>query len=397
LTLVALAKWVRLTLVARRNNKCMKILISVSYYAPHISGLTNSIKNLAEGLANKTNSISVLTTQHKRTLSLNEVINKVQVYRVPYALKLQKGFIMPFYFIPLIKQLWKNDCIFINLPQAEGIIGAIVARLLGKKVVSVYACEVSLPKSFSTFIIEQVLTFSHFVTLTLSHKVVTLSDDYAEHTKLLHHFKKKTVEIYPYIKNPIRSSSFTVESDKKYRIGFLGRISAEKGLEYLLEAVPILKKQLGDNFVLLLAGPKAVGEEKYIQRIESLAKKHSNNVEFVSELADNKMAAFYASLDVLVLPSINATEAFGMVQVEAMLCGIPVVASNLPGVRVPVLETGMGEIAKKEDSVDLANKIVKVIKNKNDYVKRKSIVKEVFDSKKVVGEYEKVLGEVLAY
>ena len=378
----------------------MKILISVSYYAPHISGLTNSIKNLAEGLADRGNFVSVLTTQHEKNLVLHETINKVSVERVPYLFKLQKGFIIPFYLVSLISQVWKSDCVMINLPQPEGVFAAIVGRLLGKRVLSVYACEITLPKSFFSPIIEQVLTSSHFITLALSHKIIALSDDYAKHTKLLRHFAEKTVEIYPYIKKPIiaRKNDEALPAGrqesqyrKKHRIGFLGRISAEKGLEYLLESIPQLKKQLGDSFVILLAGPKAVGEERYVNRIEALAKKHSDNVEFVPVLADDEMGIFYASLDVLVLPSINSTEAFGMVQVEAMICGTPVVASDLPGVRVPVLETGMGEITKKEDSEDLANKIVKVIKNRKDYVKRKLVVKEVFDPEKVVGQYEEVL------
>jgi glycosyltransferase involved in cell wall biosynthesis len=100
---------------------------------------------------------------------------------------------------------------------------------------------------------------------------------------------------------------------------------------------------------------------------------------------------FYANLAVLVLPSINATEAFGMVQVEAMLCGTPVVCSDLPGARVPVLETGMGEIAKKKDSKDLAAKIVKVLNNRSDYVKKKKIVEDVFAPEKLLSSYEKLL------
>ena len=47
------------------------------------------------------------------------------------------------------------------------------------------------------------------------------------------------------------------------------------------------------------------------------------------------MSSFYKSIDLLVLPSINQTEAFGMVQAEA-IAGTPVIAGNLPGVRIPI-------------------------------------------------------------
>jgi len=71
-----------------------------------------------------------------------------------------------------------------------------------------------------------------------------------------------------------------------------------------------------------------------------------------------------------------------------MVCGVPVVASNLPGVRVPVLSTGMGEITSVTDNNDLADKIIKVLKNK--YVANKNI--KLFDYKKTVDQYEKVFG-----
>jgi glycosyltransferase involved in cell wall biosynthesis len=385
----------------------MKILISVSYYAPHISGLTNSIKNLAEGLAQKGHNVNVLTTQHKKNLKPYEVIEKVHVERVAYLFKLQKGFIAPLLLIAMARKVQGADCVLINLPQLEGVFVALLGKLFQKKVVSVYACEVSLPKSFISPVIEQILFLSHFLTLLLSDKVVTLSDDYAKHSKLLRKFKKKTVGIYPIISKPeIPPAPFLKgEHQEKsssplrkglvaaggFKIGFLGRLSAEKGLEYLLEAIPQLKKQLGDNFVILLAGPKAVGEQKYVKKIEALAQKYKDNVSFVSVLSDDELGAFYQSLDVLVLPSINSTEAFGMVQVEAMYCGTPVVVSDLPGVRVPVMVTGMGEIVKKKDSKDLARKIIKVINSRKAYVEKKSNLEEIFSPEKVVVKYEQLL------
>lgn len=385
----------------------MKILISVSYYYPHISGLTNSIKNLAEGLAEKGHAVRVLTTQHVKNLAVEQVINGVTVKRVPYLVKLQKGFLMPLYIFFLIDQVRKIDCVLINLPQAEGVFAAIVGKLFRKRVVSVYACEVSLPRSLVSFIIEQILNLSHKVTLTLSDKVVALSDDYANHAKVLRSFRSKTVGIYPYIQKPaiarrydeaISSTnsqtnlpSFYARNDKKFKIGYIGRISAEKGLEYLLQTIPLLKKELGDSFTIIIAGPRAVGEQEYAQKIEGLAKTYKHNVVMMPALKDDEMGTFYAGLDVLVLPSVNSTEAFGMVQVEAMFGGTPVVASDLPGVRVPILQTGMGEIARKKDSGDLAEKIVKVLKHKEEYKKKKKIAEEVFDSEKVIAAYDSLI------
>ena len=69
-----------------------------------------------------------------------------------------------------------------------------------------------------------------------------------------------------------------------------------------------------------------------------------------------EMAKFYPNIDLLVLPSLNSTEAFGLVQIEAMMNGVPCVASNLPGVRQPVWTHHMGRIIPIGDSKALAER-----------------------------------------
>ncbi len=99
------------------------------------------------------------------------------------------------------------------------------------------------------------------------------------------------------------------------------------------------------------------------------------------------MAEFYASLDVFTLPSINSLESFGMVQVEAMLCGTPVIASDLPGVRTIVQRTGMGLICKRGDAEDLKRCIVQVMDCYDTYVKKRSQIEMYYSIEKSVNEY----------
>jgi len=115
-----------------------------------------------------------------------------------------------------------------------------------------------------------------------------------------------------------------------------------------------------------------VGEKSYKEKILKLVKKYQENIVFLGELKEEEMGSFYSLLDVLVLPSINSTEAFGMVQVEAMMMGVPVVASDLPGVRVPVRRTKMGLIVPCRDARQLARAIKSIVKNKKNFIKPKS-------------------------
>jgi glycosyltransferase involved in cell wall biosynthesis len=79
------------------------------------------------------------------------------------------------------------------------------------------------------------------------------------------------------------------------------------------------------------------------------------------------MSAFFHLSEVTVLPSINSTESFGLVQVESLLCNTPVVASDLPGIRVPVQTTGSGLIVPPENASELAKAIIKILDSPSNF------------------------------
>ena len=108
------------------------------------------------------------------------------------------------------------------------------------------------------------------------------------------------------------------------------------------------------------------------------------------------LAAFYAAIDCLALPSVNSTESFGLVQVEAMLCGTPVVASALPGVRQPVLVTGMGEIAPIGDAAGLAAALAKVLSDRERYLRPRVEIAARFDLAATAAFYERLYATVQA-
>ena len=98
------------------------------------------------------------------------------------------------------------------------------------------------------------------------------------------------------------------------------------------------------------------------------------------------------------MPSLNSTETFGLVQIEAMINGTPTVASNLPGVRQPSKMTGMGEIADIGDSVSLANAVIKVLAQPQRYQGDPKLIAQQFDPLSNAAAYEhlyqKLLGEL---
>lgn len=375
----------------------MKILISLSYYYPNISGLTIYAKNLSEEFVRRGHEVTVLTSQHRRNLPKKEVVNGVSVERVPYLFAFSKGFFMPRYVFYAFCLVRCADAVFICLPQFEGFIVALLAKLFRKRVCCAYVCEISLSLGGFSWFIEQLLHVANFVSMIIADNIITFTEDYARSTNLLRYVWGKTIYILPPVLSLQVHREEKVRLSKKlprmpkHIIGFVGRFATEKGIEYLLQAIPILKKRVQKDFLILIAGPSdPVGEEKYRVNIELLLRKYRDYVSVLGVLPPQQMGAFYSLLDVLVLPSVNSTEVFGMVQVEAMLCGVPVVASDLPGVRVPITVTRMGELASVGDSYDLAHKIAKVLLHKRRYVKRRRFIEEQFALKSTIEAYEKL-------
>jgi glycosyltransferase involved in cell wall biosynthesis len=131
----------------------------------------------------------------------------------------------------------------------------------------------------------------------------------------------------------------------------VARMAAEKGVEYLVEAMPeILREHPTARVFHVGQYQNVLGEEEYAAKLRPMIDALGEHWMFLGILPEAELSAFYRLCDVTVLPSTNSTESFGIVQVESMASGTPVVASNLPGVREPVRITGMGCVVTPADA-----------------------------------------------
>ncbi len=134
-------------------------------------------------------------------------------------------------------------------------------------------------------------------------------------------------------------------------VGGMDQAHYFKGVSVLLEAIRILKNS--NILVQVLMVGDGDLRESFEQRTKILG--IDTQVQFVRTVSDEELPLFYNAADLLVLPSINRGEAFGMVLLEAMASGVPVVATDLPGVRTVAQEAGM--IVPPNDALSLAETI----------------------------------------
>ena len=138
----------------------------------------------------------------------------------------------------------------------------------------------------------------------------------------------------------------------RLRVGYAGRLAQHKGVDLLLEAVA------GDDRLdLVLAGD---GPDR--AALEAAARPLGDRVRFVGALDGDDLVAFYRSLDVLAVPSretVGWVEQFGRVAVEAMACGVPVVASRTGA--LPDVVGGAGLLVAPEDPAALRDALVRVL------------------------------------
>src|SRR3989344_154889 len=380
----------------------MKILFFSPYFYPYTSGITTYPLKILSYLAKK-HEINVLTFRHSKNLWSREKFQGINIQRMPYIFKISKGFISPQSVCFFLKQAIKSDLIILNNPNFEGFILALLAKIFRKKIIAIFHCEVLLGDNIIARIINSTLNSSVYLQLYLSDTIIAYTKDYIDSIpigKIFNHKIKYTlppVERLPI--NKYKLAEFRKLKGNNIWIGYAGRFAKEKGLEYLIEAVHNSEFKIQKS-CLVFAGPygkEVAGEEKYYLEIKKMLGHYGIKHHFFGNLSTGNLGAFYKSIDVLVLPSINKTEAFGMVQVEAMLLGIPVIASNLPGVRIPIKLTKMGETVELKNIEQLSTAIMKIIKNKNKYTNEKIILKTrvIFDIKKTNSFYEKLFLKII--
>jgi len=390
--------------IKRFSRREMKILVALTYYRPHTSGLTIYAERLAKAFVAHGHQVTILTSQYEKHLPREEYLEGVRIVRAPVFFRISKGVVMPTFGFLATKLVLESNVIQLHLPQLDAAGLAIRGRIFGKPTVITYHCDLQMPNGFLSWMANQGINLMNNLACLFTHRIIAYTEDYASHSKLLIRFSKKIKIINPPVELPTIPEKNVSQFIKNHNpldrhpiIGMAARFATEKGVEVLLGA---LEEVITDfpNAQAWFAGPykNIIGEEKYyeklIPRISSLEK--NGNWSFLGLLNPDQMVAFYKAIDMLVIPSLNSTESFGLVQIEAMLNGKPTIASDLPGVRQPVLKHHSGKIIPIGNSTALADAIRDIILKQEDWQINMKDLKRIYSPNTVSAEYEKLFLEI---
>jgi glycosyltransferase involved in cell wall biosynthesis/SAM-dependent methyltransferase len=372
----------------------MNILVTLTYYHPHWTGLTAYAKRLAEGLAARGHRVTVLTSQHNKDLPLDETIGGVRVVRVPSVARISRTVIMPSYPATLARLLAEHDLVHVHTPMPETLLVAATARALGKASLITHQGDVVMPSGITNQSIQLAMDTTMTQGMRLASRVVVHSADYGRHSTFLAPIAHKLDAIYPPADLPppdlaaVAAWKQELGLSNKKIVGFAGRFVSEKGFDYLLQAIPLVHAAVPEaHFVY--AGEINVVYENFFERCRPLIEAHRDLITPLGLLLDQQQIAnFYRMCDLFVVPS--RTDCFPSVQIEALISGTPLLTSDIPGAREVVQVTGMGRLVAPRDVEALAEGLIDMLRNPVPRPTREQ-VRQTFSTERSLNEYEALM------
>ncbi len=377
------------------NNRPLRILAALQYYLPHRTGVPIHVQRVAEALVQRGHQVTILTARHSIDLPRDETINGVRIVRLWAPLRVSRGMIMPAYPWAAWGLIRIHDVVWLHTPMLETSLMALLTRLAGKQLIATHHGDLILPPGlFNRFV--RWFTFMNYRFMARrATRLIAYSHDYADHSYYLKPFRERVSVIYPPIEVPEPDPQRVAELRARWQnsggpvIGYAGRFVQEKRPDLLIRALEVINQTFPQTRIVF-AGEYDIRYEDTWERNQALVQRYRDQLIFLGQLSSMQaMANFYAACDVLVMPS--DTECFALVQVEAMLCGTPVVMTDTPGGRVPVTVTGMGAIVPRGDWRAIGEAVVDILQHRERYVKPREVIARAFSLEETVNRYEKHL------
>ncbi len=342
----------------------MKIVVTTPYFYPKSGGLESYAYFSCMSLLSEGVDVRVITSQNDRTQPQEVKIGNLRVNRLPILAKVSNTPINPKWFISLYKFFisYRPDIVITNtpVPFMSDVSGAI-CRILGIPYVVVYHGGGFTSNNFAlkTIMWFYENTFERILLSLASHIVVL--NEYVKLNKL-NSFAHKITVIPPglTITNSEETSPSPANSFRLLFVGNLDKANSYKGLGTFLSALRQLVNNQQPVKAIIVGGGDSLSDYKKMAKKLKL----DNYVEFLGSIPLDKLPKVYSRSDILVFPSLSDVESLGLVLLEAMSFGLPIVASKVGGVPFIMTNNRNGILFEPGDDVALAAAVSKIVEDK---------------------------------
>lgn len=326
----------------------MKVLQLGKFYDPFIGGMETVLREICESLAEQVQFQVLVANTRCRTEHENR---KVPVTRVASMGKLFSCSMAPSF--PLWARKFDPDLIHVHLPNPLAELSTLIADR-----------DIPVVAQFHSDIVRQrnlLRLYKPFLDAFYrrANCIVVPTPMHIEISRFVSKYRKKC-RIVPF---GVPLSRFELDETGRKKVDDLrdglpsvlcvGRLVSYKGVEFLIRALEGMKARLW----IAGSGPLE-GSLRNLAQEKGLA----NRVEFLGEISNQDLVAYYHACDVFVLPSITNAEMFGVVQLEAMACRKPVISTNLPtGVPWVNQDGNTGYVVSPGNAAELTKRIQQLV------------------------------------
>ena len=338
----------------------MKIIQTNKAYYPKVGGIETTITNLSEGLVKQYNvSVEVLTCNNQRSTEyVKKKLNGVEITYLPTF-----GFVaslpISFAYMNSLSKL-SGDIFHVHEPFPW----ADLSYLFSKKIRSNFR---KLVVSWHSDIVRQKWALSFYRPyihkfLKLADKILVSNKNLIEFSEYLPEYKSKC-EVIPlgakldWVNNSSNRPDRVKKIKSEYAsplVLFVGRLVYYKGIQYLIDAI----NQVPDvSLVIIGSGPL---KKELLNQIQNL--NLEKRIHILPEVDEETLHSFYEACDIFVLPSVEKSETYGIVQIEAMACGKPVICTELNTGTTFINQNGVtGLVVSPRNPVELSEAIRKLL------------------------------------
>lgn len=297
----------------QRSYTVLKVLHVSKFYTPFCGGLERVVEQLSEGAINKGHQVRVLCSTHNNELSHFDVLGGVHVYRFKTLLNFLGQPLSFSFFLKIKNHLRWADVIYVHTPNPLVEFALLLFAPRKSKIVILHHSDIVRQK-----LINRVISPIQKLFYQRANKIVVATLNHVRYSNICSYFEDK-VSIIPF-GIPARNVFYS-EAIMKSNYGlFVGRLVNYKGLHYLVEAMSSVDGEL-----------KIVGDGPLRQSLQKMINdmglKHK--ITLLGTVAEEELSQLYQNCQFLVLPSVTKAENFGLVQIEAMSYGRPVIATRI--------------------------------------------------------------------